>query len=138
MFNMATSTSQQRPERHNYRVRFAGRLFYSRPLHAEEYQRFSSFVDHVKGCPSCVKGIDTRSSRLCRLGLHLGKLALVLVHYNSGELYSAFDWDVNNDSVRLEVDHKLGDVKRIAKLLQLEVICRAHPYGPARAGHSPS
>lgn len=137
MLNMTTNTSQQRPERHKYRVRFAGRLFYSRPLHAEEYQHFSSFVDHVKGCSSCIKGIDTRSSRLCRLGLHLGKMALVLVHYNSGELYSAFDWNVNNDSVRLEVDHKMGDVKRIAKLLELNVICRTHPCDPARDGPTP-
>ena len=119
---------QQWPKRHKYRVRFAGRLYYSRPLYAEEYQRFASFVDHVKGCPICIKGIDTRSARLCRLGLHLGKTVLALVHYISGELYSAFEWDVNNESVRLEVDNGMGDVKRIAKLLELKVMCRTHPY----------
>lgn len=119
---------RQWPKRHKYRVRFAGRLFYSRPLNAEEHQRFTSFVDHVKGCPTCIKGIDTRSARVCLLGLHLGKMVLALVHYVSGELYSAFEWDVNNESVRLEIDSRMGDVKRIAKLLELKVMYRTHPY----------
>jgi hypothetical protein len=55
-------------------------------------------------------------------------MVLALVHYISGELYSAFEWDVNNESVRLEVHNGMGDVKRIAKLLELKVMSRTHPY----------
>lgn len=130
---MTNNMPQQCPKRHKYRVRFARRLFYSRPLNAEEHRRFTSFVDHVKGCPTCIKGIDTRSARVCLLGLHLGKTVLALVHYVSGELYSAFEWDVNDESVRLEVDNRMGDVKCIAKLLELKVMRRTHPYDPRRS-----
>lgn len=52
--------------------------------------------------------------------------------YVSGELYSAFEWDVNNESVRLEVDERMGDAKRIAKLLELKAMCRTHPYDPRK------
>lgn len=48
-----------------------------------------------------------------------------MIHYNCGELYSTFDRDVNNKVVRLEVDKKMGDVRRISQLLELKVMHRS-------------
>lgn len=55
----------------------------------------------------------------------MGKRVLALVHYDCGELYSIFDRDVNSEIVRLEVDKRMGDVRRISQLLELKVIHRS-------------
>lgn len=109
------------------RVRFATAAFYSRCPNAEEYRCFFPFVNHVEECPTCIEGIDQRRA-VCPMGFHLGKKVLVHVYEECGEIYSTYDWDVNNEIVRLELDDTITDVRRIAQMLDIKVMYSIPPY----------
>jgi hypothetical protein len=109
-------------------VRFATKAFYSRPPNAEEYRCFIPFVDHVEACTTCIDGIRTQVNTICCTGFHLGKKILVHVYQEGGELYSSFDWDVNNETVRLELDNTISDVRRLAELPEIKVMYNIPSY----------
>ena len=119
------SKSSPRHSQHS-RVRFAPMPTYSRPPNLEEYRCFIPFIDHVERCITCMNTLDTRYHRLCALGLHLSKKVLTLIYYSRGDLYSSGAWEVYGESVLLELDREMNDIRRLARLIEVRSIYLTH------------
>ena len=103
------------------RVRFRRRINYSRRPTAQELRSFRPFVDHVDKCQICIDGLEQRRTPICRIGHHLGKVILTQIYFDEGDIYSSFDWDINSESVRLELDHTLEDIRHLAEIYELRI-----------------
>ena len=102
-------------------VHFATTAFYLCCLNTEKYRYFFLFVNHIKECPTCIKGINEYRT-VCPTGFHLGKKVLVYVYKEYGEIYSTYNRDVNNEIVWLELDNTITNIQRIVQMLEVKVM----------------
>lgn len=103
------------------RVRFRRRVNYSRIPTVQELRSFGPFIDHVDTCQICIDGLEERRTPICRIGHYLGKAILTQIYYDEGDVYSSFDWDVNRESVRLELGPTLEDIRHLAEIYELRI-----------------